>query len=65
VPNETVKAAYLGDTIRRLFAVTRRPVFWHNLHGANPAHPGFGLETKDKATLAVRRLPAFTTFRAL
>lgn len=65
VPNEKVKAAYLADTIRRLYAATRRPVFWHNLHGANPAHPGFGLETKNKATLAVRRLPAFTTFRAL
>jgi len=65
VPNEKVKAAYLGDTVRRLFDATRRPVFWHNLHGADPAHPGFGLETKDKATLAVRRLPAFTTFRAL
>lgn len=65
VPNEKVKAAYLADTVRRLFAATRRPVFWHNLHGANPANPGFGLETKNKATLAVRRLPAFTTFRAL
>ena len=65
VPNEKLKAAYLSDAVRRLFAATRRPVFWHNLHGANPANPGYGLETKNKATLAVRRLPAFTTFRAL
>jgi hypothetical protein len=65
VPTEQLKARYLGDTIRRLFAVTRRPVLWHTLHGANPANAGYGLETKDKATLAVRRLPAFTTFRAL
>jgi hypothetical protein len=51
--------------MRRLYASTRRPVLWHTLHGANPANAGYGLETKNKATLAVRRLPAFAAFRAL
>ncbi len=65
VPNEALKARYLTDTVRRLYASTHRPVLWHTLHGANPANAGYGLETKNKATLAVRRLPAFTAFRAL
>ena len=51
VPNEALKARYLADTMRRLYAATRRPVLWHTLHGANPAHAGYGLETKNKATL--------------
>ena len=65
VPNEALKARYLTDSMRRLYASTRRPVLWHTLHGANPANAGYGLETKNKATLAVRRLPAFAAFRAL
>ncbi len=65
VPNEALKARYLADSMRGLYAATRRPVLWHTLHGANPANAGYGLETKDKATLAVHRLPAFAAFRSL
>jgi hypothetical protein len=65
VPNEALKARYLTDSMRRLYASTRRPVLWHTLHGANPANTGYGLEIKNKAKLTVRRLPAFTAFRTL
>ena len=65
VPNETLKARYLSQTIRGLYLATHRPVLWHTLHGANDRNPGYGLETKSKGSLGTRRLPAFTAFRAL
>jgi hypothetical protein len=65
VTSEQQKADYLASTARQLYARgATLPLFVYTLHENEPS-PGFGLTTKDPATLRTTYWPAYYAFRDL
>ena len=65
VTSEQQKADYLMNVVRRMYALgATLPLFVYTLHENEPA-PGFGLITKDPATLKTTYWPAFYAYRDL